>query len=114
MSPETVGLALLLLGVLLLTAKLVRVRWKLTQRLYLPGSIIGGGVALLLGPDVFGRLAPGVQGHAVLVAESGITGVADVQRFVSEGAGVVLVGEALVKDGDPEAAVRAMTGVTTP
>jgi indole-3-glycerol phosphate synthase len=65
-------------------------------------------------PDVFGRLAPQMQGHAVLVAESGITGVADVQRFVSEGAGVVLVGEALVKDGDPEAAVRAMTGVTAP
>ena len=65
-------------------------------------------------PDVFGRLAPQMQGHAVLVAESGITGVADVQRVVSEGAGVVLVGEALVKDGDPEAAVRAMTGVTAP
>jgi indole-3-glycerol phosphate synthase len=65
-------------------------------------------------PDVFGRLAPQIQGDAVLVAESGITGVADVERFVSEGAGVVLVGEALVKDGDPEAAVRAMTGVTAP
>lgn len=65
-------------------------------------------------PDVFGRLAPQIQGDAVLVAESGITGVADVERFVSKGAGVVLVGEALVKDGDPEAAVRAMTGVTAP
>ena len=65
-------------------------------------------------PDVFGRLAPRLQDRAVLVAESGISGVADVQRFVSEGAGVVLVGEALVKDGDPEAAVRAMTGVTAP
>ena len=65
-------------------------------------------------PEVFGRLTPQMQGRAVLVAESGITGVADVQRFVSEGAGVVLVGEALVKDGDPEAAVRAMTGVTAP
>ena len=32
-------------------------------------------------------------------------------RFVGEGADVVLVGEALVKDGDPAAAVRAMTGV---
>jgi indole-3-glycerol phosphate synthase len=65
-------------------------------------------------PDVFGRLAPQLEGHAVLVAESGITGVADVERFVSQGAGVVLVGEALVRDGDPEAAVRAMTGVTAP
>jgi indole-3-glycerol phosphate synthase len=45
------------------------------------------------------------------VAESGISGPADVKRFAGEGASVVLVGEALVKDGDPEAAVRAMTGV---
>ncbi|WP_210651299.1 indole-3-glycerol phosphate synthase TrpC [Nocardioides sp. SYSU D00065] len=65
-------------------------------------------------PDVFGRLAPQIPDGVVRVAESGITGVADVQRFVSEGAGVVLVGEALVKDGDPEAAVRAMTGVGAP
>ena len=63
-------------------------------------------------PDVFGRLAPQIHSDVVRVAESGITSVADVQRFVSEGAGAVLVGEALVKDGDPEAAVRAMTGVT--
>ncbi len=40
------------------------------------------------------------------VAESGIAGPADVRRFVGEGADVVLVGEALVQDGDPEAAVR--------
>lgn len=63
-------------------------------------------------PDVFGRLAPQIHSDVVRVAESGITSVADVHRFVSEGAGAVLVGEALVKDGDPEAAVRAMTGVT--
>jgi indole-3-glycerol phosphate synthase len=62
--------------------------------------------------DVFGRLAPQLPADVVAVAESGITGVADVARFVREGADVVLVGEALVKDGDPEAAVRAMTGVT--
>ena len=65
-------------------------------------------------PDVFGRLAPQIHADIVKVAESGITGVDDVRRFVAEGAGVVLVGEALVKDGDPEAAVRAMTGVTAP
>jgi indole-3-glycerol phosphate synthase len=63
-------------------------------------------------PDVFGRLAPQIHSDVVRVAESGITSVADVQRNVDEGAGAVLVGEALVKDGDPEAAVRAMTGVT--
>ncbi len=62
-------------------------------------------------PDVFGRLAPLVPDDRVKVAESGIFGPADVQRFVSEGARAVLVGEALVKDGDPQAAVAAMTGV---
>ena len=60
--------------------------------------------------DAFGRLAPLVPADRVLVAESGITGPTDVARFVAEGARVVLVGEALVRDGDPEGAVRAMTG----
>ncbi|HXH78859.1 indole-3-glycerol phosphate synthase TrpC [Nocardioides sp.] len=61
--------------------------------------------------DTFGRLAPLFPEDRVLVAESGINGPDDVARFVGEGADVVLVGEALVKDGDPAAAVRAMTGV---
>lgn len=62
-------------------------------------------------PDTFGRLAPLIPDDVVLVAESGISGPADVKRFAAEGARVVLVGEALVKDGDPEAAVRSMTGL---
>ena len=61
--------------------------------------------------DTFARLAPLVPEDRVLVAESGIAGPADVERYVGHGARVVLVGEALVRDGDPEAAVRAMTGV---
>ena len=61
--------------------------------------------------DTFGRLAGLIPDERVKVAESGIGGPEDVQRFVDEGARVVLVGEALVKDGDPAAAVRAMTGV---
>ncbi|MCR6032003.1 indole-3-glycerol phosphate synthase TrpC [Nocardioides sp. zg-579] len=60
--------------------------------------------------DTFGRLAPLVPDDRVKVAESGIFSPADVARFVGEGARAVLVGEALVKDGDPRAAVRAMTG----
>ena len=44
----------------------------------------------------------------VTVAESGITGADDAARYADEGADVVLVGEALVKDGDPAAAVSAM------
>jgi indole-3-glycerol phosphate synthase len=61
--------------------------------------------------SVFGRLAPLIPDDRVKVAESGIFSAADVQRYVDEGARVVLVGEALVKDGDPEAAVRTMTGL---
>lgn len=62
-------------------------------------------------PDAFGRLAPLVPGDRVLVAESGISGPTDVKRYVGEGARVVLVGEALVKDGAPREAVAAMTGI---
>ncbi|MFT3872114.1 MAG: indole-3-glycerol phosphate synthase TrpC [Nocardioides sp.] len=65
-------------------------------------------------PGSFGRLAPLLPVDRVLVAESGITGPADVARFVDEGARAVLVGEALVRDGDPEAAVRGMTGLVGP
>jgi indole-3-glycerol phosphate synthase len=61
--------------------------------------------------DTFGRLAPLVPDDRVKVAESGIFGPEDVKRFVAEGARGVLVGEALVKDGDPRGAVRSMTGV---
>lgn len=66
---------------------------------------------LAVDDDTFGRLAPLVPEDRVLVAESGIRGPDDVTRFVAEGARAVLVGEALVRDGDPTGAVRAMTGV---
>jgi indole-3-glycerol phosphate synthase len=61
-------------------------------------------------PATFGKVAP-LLTDVVSVAESGIAGPDNVCRFVAEGADVVLVGEALVRDGDPEGAVRAMTGV---
>jgi indole-3-glycerol phosphate synthase len=66
---------------------------------------------LEIDPDAFGRLAPLVPDDRVKVAESGIFAPSDVERYVGEGARAVLVGEALVKDGDPEAAVRSMTGI---
>ena len=63
-------------------------------------------------PATFGKIAPQLPDGVVKVAESGITTADDVRRFVGEGADVVLVGEALVRDGDPEGTVGAMTGVT--
>ena len=62
-------------------------------------------------PDVFARLRPLIPDTAVAVAESGISGVTDVARYAAEGARAVLVGEALVKDGDPAAAVASFAAV---
>jgi len=59
-------------------------------------------------PDAFGRLATLLPDTVVKVAESGITGPDDAARYAAEGADVVLVGEALVKDGDPATAVALM------
>jgi len=56
----------------------------------------------------FGRLAGTIPDGVVRVAESGVTGPADAARYAAEGADVVLVGEALVKDGEPAAAVAAL------
>lgn len=61
-------------------------------------------------PEAFGRLVGLLPEGVVKVAESGIAGPEDAARYAAQGADVVLVGEALVKDGDPEATVAAMRG----
>ncbi len=66
---------------------------------------------LAVDDDTFARVAPLIPEDRVKVAESGISSVADVERFVASGARAVLVGEALVKDGDPRSAVAAMSAV---
>jgi indole-3-glycerol phosphate synthase len=67
--------------------------------------------SLAVDEATFGRLAPMIPDHVVKVAESGISGADDAARYASEGASVVLVGEALVKGGDPAAGVAAMRSV---
>ncbi|WP_299033186.1 sodium/glutamate symporter [uncultured Pseudokineococcus sp.] len=62
MSPDVVGLSLLVLGVVLLVAKLVRIRSRTAQKLFLPSSIIGGFLALLVGPEVVGSIAEAIGG----------------------------------------------------
>ncbi len=62
-------------------------------------------------PEVFGRLAAQLPQDRVLVAESGVRGPEDAQRYTDEGARAVLVGEALVRGGSPREAVAAMTGL---
>ena len=57
----------------------------------------------------FARIAPSLERPGRLrVAESGIHGPEDVRRLTRAGAGACLVGEALMRARDPEAAVRAL------
>jgi indole-3-glycerol phosphate synthase len=56
--------------------------------------------------SVFAELAPLIPEGAVRVAESGVAGPHDVATYRRWGADVVLVGEALVRSGDPRTAVR--------
>lgn len=58
--------------------------------------------------DVFARVARGVPGDIVVVAESGIRGPRDLVGYAGAGADAVLVGEALVTGNDPRAAVHEM------
>jgi indole-3-glycerol phosphate synthase len=60
--------------------------------------------------SVFRRLAPGIPGGVVRVAESGVTDPASVAEYHEWGADVVLVGEALVRSGDPRSAIAEFVG----
>jgi ESS family glutamate:Na+ symporter len=57
MSASQIGFALMILGVFLLIGKVIRVKSGVVQRLFLPSSIIGGFLLLLLGPQVVGQVA---------------------------------------------------------
>jgi indole-3-glycerol phosphate synthase len=61
----------------------------------------------------FERLAPLLaRPGRLLVAESGIRTPDDVRRLVGAGAGAALVGESVMRAGDPVAAVRALVEAT--
>ncbi|MBU5467323.1 sodium:glutamate symporter [Virgibacillus sp. MSJ-26] len=56
MSPDQIGFALLYLGIFILIGKWLRVKVTWMQNLFLPSSMIAGFIALLLGPQVLGKL----------------------------------------------------------
>jgi len=63
--PEAVSdvfTSLLVIGLALVAAKWLRARSELLRSLFLPASVIGGILMLLVGPQVFGRLAAAVGG----------------------------------------------------
>ncbi|QFG69259.1 sodium/glutamate symporter [Ornithinimicrobium pratense] len=69
MSPGQIGFALLILGFFLLIGKVIRVKTGWVQRLFLPSSIIGGALLLLLGPQVLGQLVPGLSEGGIFTEE---------------------------------------------
>jgi indole-3-glycerol phosphate synthase len=57
---------------------------------------------------VFERIAPGLPGHVVKIAESGVRGPHDLIKYASAGADAVLVGEGLVTQKSPRDAVAEL------
>jgi indole-3-glycerol phosphate synthase len=62
--------------------------------------------------DLFGRLATMIPDETVRIAESAVSGVADVTHYRRAGADVVLIGEALVTGGDPVASLKEFLAVS--
>lgn len=61
-------------------------------------------------PDTALRLLVDAPAGSIVVAESGITSNADVQRLEEAGVDAILVGEALMREDDPASAVHALLG----
>lgn len=78
MTPESIGAALLVLGVLLYAGKWVRLRWRPAQTLFLPASILAGLIGLLLGPGVLGAAVSALAG-----AEAPLAGGAIPERMLA-------------------------------
>lgn len=60
--------------------------------------------------SVFEELIPAIPSSVIRVAESGISTRADVAQAQKVGATAILVGESLVKSGDPISAMRELLG----
>ena len=88
---------------------------ELERALDLGAEVIGVNARNLktldVDPSVFERLVARIPGERVRVAESGISGIEDAQRYASAGADTVLVGEALVRAADPQALVADLTSI---
>ena len=57
---------------------------------------------------VFSRIAPGLPGSVLRVAESGVHGPGDLMTYAGHGADAVLVGQSMATAEDPRAAVRQL------
>lgn len=60
--------------------------------------------------EISESLAPTLPPEVTIVAESGIRGPKEMQRLADAGAHAVLVGESLMRSGDPEAKLKELLG----
>jgi indole-3-glycerol phosphate synthase len=60
----------------------------------------------------FAELIPEIPTPVIRIAESGISTRAEVEKAQGAGANAILVGETLVKSGDPRAAIEQLLGRT--
>lgn len=92
----------------------VHTECELEQALDVSAEIIGVNSrdlkTLEVDPRVFGELLPKIPDRIIKVAESGISSRSDVMQARQFGADAVLVGEALVRGGDPGTALRTLLG----
>jgi indole-3-glycerol phosphate synthase len=88
---------------------------EVSRALDLGASLIGVNARNLstfeLDQDLFGRLADRIPTGVIRVAESAVKSAADVAHYRAAGADVVLVGEALVIDGDPVSTLHEFLAV---
>ena len=59
----------------------------------------------------YASLAAHLPDSVIKVAESGVAGIEDVRAYAGAGADAILIGEALVRSGDPEGTVREFSKV---
>ena len=92
----------------------VHTEFELEQALDVSAEIIGVNSrnlkTLEVDSRVFAELLPKIPSHIIKVAESGISSRLDVEYARRHGADAVLIGEALVRGGDPGTTLRALLG----
>jgi len=72
-TPNQVGFSILILGVGLIIGKLLRMKVRWIQKLFLPSSIVGGFILLAFGPGIFGAIAGGNWAEAGLYTPAMLT-----------------------------------------
>lgn len=90
---------------------------EIARAVKLGAKLIGVNVrnlkTLEVDPANFAKLAGLIPSEAIIIAESGVNSVTEVREYASHGADAILVGEALVKDNDPSAAIKQFMSTGT-